>query len=558
MELIKQDYVYITRIKKNEIEKINFASCSEPTETLESYYNKQSIKPDVLINGGFFSLSTGNPVMDFIDDGKKKSSEESILYGFGIDYSGNLIYGKDTDKTWKDFISAYPPLVIDGKQQKITFATEINYKARRTILGYNDIYIYTILIDDPGATLDAAANLAAKIGCQYAINLDGGGSTRMLYKGEAYATANYNRPVDNVIAFYIKKNENTSSSEQILYRVQLGAFSSKINADNYCARIKKLGNNYTNAFVKYITPYYKVQVGAFSIKTNADNMVKDLKSKGYDAFIVVEKKTELKEEQQFMSNSSLITFTQLSPNHSGERKLKIDRISPHCVVGQCTAENLGAWFAKSSTRASSNYGIDKNGRIGLYVDEKNRSWCTSSEANDQRAITIECASDTVEPYRMNEVVYQSLIKLCIDICKRYGKTKLLWFDDKNYALNYQPKDNEMIITVHRWFANKSCPGDWLYNRLGDLANKVTVQLNNNTSYLIDEEEEEVTQEKFNEMMNAWLAEQADKGPASWSKEARDWAESNGYIQGDEKGRKMYKKPLTREEFIQVLYRIEKE
>ena len=97
------------------------------------------------------------------------------------------------------------------------------------------------------------------------------------------------------------------------------------------------------------------------------------------------------------SNSSLVAYTLLSPNHSGLRTEQIDRISPHCVVGQCTAEGLGDWFHKSSTKASSNYGIDKNGRIGLYVEEKNRSWCTSSNANDQRAVTIECASDKEEP-----------------------------------------------------------------------------------------------------------------------------------------------------------------
>lgn len=176
------------------------------------------------------------------------------------------------------------------------------------------------------------------------------------------------------------------------------------------------------------------------------------------------------------SNSPLVAFTLLSPNHSGLRTKRIDRISPHCVVGQCTAEGLGDWFHRPSTQASSNYGIDKDGRVGMYVKEKNRSWCTSSNENDQRAVTIECASDKVEPYAMNEVVYDRLIDLCVDICLRNGKKKLLWFGDKNKTLNYQPKDDEMLVTVHRWFANKSCPGNWLYARLGDLAAKVTDRL----------------------------------------------------------------------------------
>ncbi len=181
------------------------------------------------------------------------------------------------------------------------------------------------------------------------------------------------------------------------------------------------------------------------------------------------------------TNSSLVAFKRLSPNHSGQRTHAIDRITPHCVVGQCTAEGLGEWFAASSTQASSNYGIDKNGRVGLYVEEKNRSWCSSSNANDQRAITIECASDTSEPYAMNSAVYATLIKLCTDICKRNGKKKLLWFADKDKTLNYSPKSDEMILTVHRWFANKSCPGNWLYARLGDLASKVTTELGGNST-----------------------------------------------------------------------------
>ena len=176
------------------------------------------------------------------------------------------------------------------------------------------------------------------------------------------------------------------------------------------------------------------------------------------------------------SNSKMVVYKKLSPNHSGKRTHAIDRITPHCVVGQCTAEGLGSWFAKTSTQASSNYGIDKDGRVGLYVEEKNRSWCSSSNANDQRAVTIECASDTKEPYTMNSKVYATLVKLCVDICKRNGKKKLLWISNKGKALNYVPKSDEMILTVHRWFANKSCPGNWLYSRLGKLATEVTKQL----------------------------------------------------------------------------------
>lgn len=178
-----------------------------------------------------------------------------------------------------------------------------------------------------------------------------------------------------------------------------------------------------------------------------------------------------------MSNSKLISYTKYSPNHSGTRTHAIDRITPHCVVGQCSVETLGALFAQPGRQASCQYGIGADGRIGLYVDEANRSWCSSSNANDQRAVTIECASDTVAPYAFRDVVYQSLIKLCVDICQRNGKKKLLWLGDKAKTMAYTPASNEMILTVHRWFANKSCPGDWMYARMGDLAEKVTAQLN---------------------------------------------------------------------------------
>ena len=182
-----------------------------------------------------------------------------------------------------------------------------------------------------------------------------------------------------------------------------------------------------------------------------------------------------------MSNSSLVCYTKLSPNHSGKRTHSIDRITPHCVVGQLSCESICACFPEGRG-ASCNYGIGSDGRISLCVDEGNRSWCSSSNANDQRAVTIECASDKTAPYAMNDAVYESLVNLCTDICKRNGKNKLIWFGDKDKTLAYEPQSNEMVITVHRWFANKSCPGDWLYERLGDLAARVTANLSGGQSF----------------------------------------------------------------------------
>ena len=202
-----------------------------------------------------------------------------------------------------------------------------------------------------------------------------------------------------------------------------------------------------------------------------------------------------------MSNSSLVQYTKLSPNHSGKRTMAIDRITPHCAVGQCTAESLGEWSSKTTTKASSNYGIGTDGKIALYVDETNRSWCSSSNANDQRAITIECASDKVAPYTMNEKVYNSLVNLCYDICKRYNKKRLIWIADKNKTLSYKPANDEMIISVHRWFASKECPGEWLYNRLGKLADTVTNKLN---------EKETISKEKMLTLLKEGTKEEVSK------------------------------------------------
>ena len=177
-----------------------------------------------------------------------------------------------------------------------------------------------------------------------------------------------------------------------------------------------------------------------------------------------------------MSNSPLISYTKLSPCNSGKRTMAIDRITPHVVVGQLSVETIGACFDHTSARASCNYGIGSDGRIMLCVPENTRSWCSSSSANDQRAVTIECASERTDPYAVNAKVYQALVSLCVDICRRNGKTKLLWLGGKSQTLNYQPAANEMVLSAHRWFANKACPGDMLYGKFGDLARSVTAQL----------------------------------------------------------------------------------
>lgn len=174
-----------------------------------------------------------------------------------------------------------------------------------------------------------------------------------------------------------------------------------------------------------------------------------------------------------MSNSKLISCTLISPNKNSPRNHKIDTITIHCVVGQCSAERIGEIFKPTSRQASSNYGIGYDGRIGLYVDEADRSWCSSSAANDNRAITIEVASDTKHPYAVNDKAYAALLDLVEDICRRNGIKKLVWSTKKSDRVNHK---NGCNMTVHRDYANKDCPGDYLYNRHGAIAAEVNKRL----------------------------------------------------------------------------------
>lgn len=174
-----------------------------------------------------------------------------------------------------------------------------------------------------------------------------------------------------------------------------------------------------------------------------------------------------------MSNSPLVSYTKISPNKSSPRNHKIDTVTIHCVVGQCSVETLGNVFAPTSRQASSNYGIGVDGRIGMYVEEKDRSWCSSNAANDNRAITIEVASDTKEPYAVNAKAYAALIDLLVDICKRNGIKALVWSTNKVDRVNHK---NGCNMTVHRDYANKSCPGTYLYERHAQIASEVNKRL----------------------------------------------------------------------------------
>ncbi len=205
------------------------------------------------------------------------------------------------------------------------------------------------------------------------------------------------------------------------------------------------------------------------------------------------------------TNSPLATYTKIAPssNHYGRRTHAIDTITIHCYVGQVTVERAGAGFANPKRGASCNYVVGCDGRIGLILPEEYASGCTSSQANDERAVTIEVACDSFHPYAVRPEAYAALIKLAADICKRNGIKRLLWLGNKK-LIGQVDKQN---MTVHRWFAAKACPGDWLYQRHGEIAAKVNEKL---------EADKPVTYEQWKQYMDRYLAQRAELPPSGWA------------------------------------------
>lgn len=264
-----------------------------------------------------------------------------------------------------------------------------------------------------------------------------------------------------------------------------------------------------------------------------------------------------------MGNSPLVSHTKISPNR-GTRTHEIDTVTIHCVVGQCSVETLGALFTNPSVAASANYGVGKDGRIGMYVEEKDRAWCSggvdgngnpirvngiSGADNDSRAVTIEVASDTAHPYVVTSAALEGLIELLVDICRRNPKIgRLKWQGDKS-LVGQVDKQN---MTVHRWFANKACPGDYLYSLHGEIAAEVNKRLE-------EMEDEEMTGEKFAELWNEMRKGLQDNDCGTWSAQARQWAIANGLIAGNGttvngEPNYMWADMLTREQLVSVLYR----
>ncbi|MCD7927361.1 MAG: N-acetylmuramoyl-L-alanine amidase [Oscillospiraceae bacterium] len=261
-----------------------------------------------------------------------------------------------------------------------------------------------------------------------------------------------------------------------------------------------------------------------------------------------------------MSNSALVSYTKISPNKTSPRTHAIDTITIHHMAGNLSIENCCAAFAKSSRQASANYCIGSDGRIGLCVDEGDRSWCSSSRENDHRAITIEVAnSKAAEPWPVSDEAYTSLLNLLVDICNRNGIEKLVWSDSKDDRVNHR---NGCNMTVHRDFAATACPGTTLMGKMATIAAQVNARLGygTTTTTTLETEDDTMTYEQFKEYMKQYRAELQDNDAGSWSKEDREWAISNGMMVGSGttasgEPNYMWADVLTREQAATLMHRL---
>ena len=161
-------YITIVEIPKDEIQKVDMSLCAQPTQTLKAYYDACEVKPTIICNGGFFGMANGHTCFNYIDEGKVINVNGETEEGFGI-YNNELVYGFVKDKKYTDFISAYPMLIKDGKKADITIANEINYKARRSILAYNETTIFIIAVEGSGMTFSQMQDFLLKMNVDYAL-----------------------------------------------------------------------------------------------------------------------------------------------------------------------------------------------------------------------------------------------------------------------------------------------------------------------------------------------------------------------------------------------------
>ena len=300
--------VNVIEFPGSELKKISVDMCTQPKLSPSNMYKTYSAdnKPNILINCSFFATSTGDSIFNLVSNGTVYSENPDLAYknGYGVTKKGEFTSGSYIKDYWEDFTTAYPVLILNSKALPIVTAQEINYDAHRNILGWtkNKETIFNIGIEGSGMTFEEVQSFIFSLypTVEYAANNDGGGSLVQLFDGSKISDIGWERPVDNVLAIWVRSNaereqaekeaEEAKKPKKVGYRVQLGAFSKQPNAINFCNEIKKLKSNiidYSKAFVTYDKDrkLYRVQVGFFSKKENAQKVVDDLKSLWYDSFI---------------------------------------------------------------------------------------------------------------------------------------------------------------------------------------------------------------------------------------------------------------------------------
>lgn len=238
-----------------------------------------------------------------------------------------------------------------------------------------------------------------------------------------------------------------------------------------------------------------------------------------------------------MSNSKLVNYTLISPNKS-TRTEPITKITIHHMAVVWSVEQCGQSFYQASRKASSNYAIDSDGRVGLYVPEDYRAWTSSSSWNDNKAVTIEVSNSVAAyPWPVSDAAYEKLLQLCTDICMRNGIKELVYTGDKDGSL-----------TRHNMFAATLCPGPYLEERFPKIAEEVNRRIKLGNIYGEEPKDEDAEYKRFCELMQRWLSEPDTSEPSSWAKDSCTKAIERGIFKGDGKGAYNWQKPLTRESY----------
>ena len=210
-------YTQLDIVPHSSIEAVAFEKCADPKETLGSYYSSKEKKPQIMINGGLFNMSTGHNVMSFVCDGEEQNYRNGFT-GMGVLGSdpAKLVYGTDKARKWKYFMTAYPMLVINGKANTVYGnASNLNYLTLRSAVGVREngtLLIQTV--DKPGMKFAEMAKIFVEYDAQYAMNLDGGGSVRKMHENKVVNAPIENRPVDNVFCVYLKEDPLAKLADQ--------------------------------------------------------------------------------------------------------------------------------------------------------------------------------------------------------------------------------------------------------------------------------------------------------------------------------------------------------